>query len=78
MEHVIYDETARFSVAAEDTAAADAQSRHDLAALDLIGRAKAGGATWTAIGATLGMTGREAKRHAHKLTARTRQARLPA
>lgn len=63
---------------AVDPAAADARLRHDTAALDLIDRAKAGGATWNTIGAALGMTGREAKRHAHKLRGRTRQARLPA
>jgi hypothetical protein len=63
------------SLAAKD-AAAGARSRHDLAALDLISRAKAGGATWAAIGAALGMTGPEAKRHARKLRTRTRRAAL--
>ena len=53
-QHVTCDEAARFSLAADDS---DARSRHDLAALDLIDRAKANGATWNTIGAALGMTG---------------------
>ncbi len=42
--------------------------------LDLIDRAKGNGATWAVIGATLGMTGREAKRHAHRLRKQARRA----
>lgn len=67
-----------FSLAAGDSTTADASIRHDQAALDLIDRAKANGATWNTIGAALGMSGREAKRHAHKLRTRTRRAALQA
>ena len=42
--------------------------------LDLIDRAKGNGATWAVIGTALGMTGREAKRHAHKLRKQARRA----
>ena len=42
--------------------------------LQLIETAKARGATWATIGATLGMTGPEAKRHAHRLRRETRRA----
>ena len=72
-QHVTCDEAARFSLAADDS---DARSRHDLAALDLIDRAKANGATWNTIGATLGVTGPEAKRRARQLRTRTRRAAL--
>lgn len=44
--------------------------------LELIDRAKANGATWAVIGATLGMSGREAKRHAHRLREEVRRASL--
>ena len=61
------------SLAAGNSAAAGTPLRHDTAALALIDRAKANGATWNTIGTALGMTGREAKRHAHKLRTRTRR-----
>ena len=41
--------------------------------LDLIDRAKGNGATWAVIGTALGMTGREAKRHAHRLRKQARR-----
>ena len=44
--------------------------------LELIDRAKQNGATWAAIGATLGMSGPEAKRHAHKLRDQVKRASL--
>ena len=50
----------------------------DVLRLELIDRAKGNGATWAVIGATLGMSGREAKRHAHKLRERVKRASLPA
>ena len=46
--------------------------------LDLIDRAKANGTSWAVIGATLGMTGPEAKRHARRLRDQARKARLRA
>ena len=46
--------------------------------LELIDRAKANGTSWAVIGATLGMTGPEAKRHARKLRDQARRARLRA
>ena len=66
------------SLAAEDSSAADRKLEHDLATIDLIDRAKANGTTWAVIGATLGMTGPEAKRHARKLRDQARRARLRA
>jgi hypothetical protein len=44
--------------------------------LELIDTAKAGGASWAVIGATLGMSGREAKRAAHKLRSRVKRAAI--
>lgn len=44
--------------------------------LELIDRAKQNGATWAVIGRTLGMSGREAKRHAHKLRSQVKRASL--
>jgi DNA-binding transcriptional MerR regulator len=48
----------------------------DIRRLELIRHAKDRGASWAVIGATLGMTGREAKRHAHKLETQARRATL--
>jgi hypothetical protein len=43
----------------------------DIRRLQLIRQAKEGGASWAVIGATLGgITGKEAKRDAHRLAAR--------
>jgi DNA-binding transcriptional MerR regulator len=42
----------------------------DIRRLELIRQAKEHGATWAAIGATLGTTGKEAKRDARRLAAR--------
>lgn len=47
-----------------------------LSAWTLIDRAKQNGATWAVIGSTLGMSGREAKRHAHKLRGQVKRASL--
>ena len=44
--------------------------------LELIDRAKGNGASWAVIGSWLGMTGPEAKRHAHKLRERVKRAQL--
>lgn len=46
----------------------------DLTRLRLIYDARGNGATWAIIGRTLGMSGREAKRHAHRLGAKAGQA----
>ena len=46
------------------------------ARLELIDRAKANGATWAVIGATLGMSKEEAKRHARRLRDQARRASL--
>ena len=46
--------------------------------LELIDRAKDNGAPWATIGTFLGMTGREAKRHAHKLRDQVRRATVTA
>ena len=73
-EHVIYDETAAFSPAAENPAPADPQLEADMTRLTLIRQARDRGATWAEIGVTLGMSGRDAKRHAHRLHASTRRA----
>ena len=47
----------------------------DLLRLKMIATAKDSGLSWAMIGRTLGMSGREAKRHAHKL-ARSCQRRV--
>ncbi len=73
-EHVLYDEAARFSLGAEDSTPADAQLEADFARLTLIRTALAQGSPWARIGATLGMTGPQAKQHHKRLAARTRRA----
>jgi hypothetical protein len=60
------------------TPSPEAGLHRDVRRLQLIQEAKNRGASWAVIGATLGMTGREAKRHAHQLATRARRARLPA
>jgi hypothetical protein len=49
------------------TAVADPVINDDLVRLKVIAMAKERGLTWAQIGAGLGMTGREAKRHTHHL-----------
>ena len=48
----------------------------DALRLELIDRATGTGATWAVIGRALGMSGREAKRHAHRLRGRVKRASL--
>ena len=73
-DYVIYDEVAAFSLAAANRTETDPQLEADMARLTLIRQARDRGATWNTIGGQLGMTGREAKRHAHHLHATTRRA----
>ena len=73
-EHVIYDETADLSLAAENPAPADPQLEADFATLALIRRLRDNHTTWTRIGIELGMTGPQAKRHHRRLHASTRRA----
>ena len=48
--------------------------QHDIRRLQLINQAKEGGASWAVIGATLGgVSGRKAKKDAHRLAARVRR-----
>jgi hypothetical protein len=49
---------------------------HSVRRLDLIRKAKDSGLSWAAIGATLGVSGRQAKRDAHKLAARVQRELL--
>lgn len=63
-----------FSLAAENPTPAAGQLKADLARLGLIRQARDRGIPWAHIGATLGMTGPQAKRHAHRLHATTRRA----
>lgn len=73
-QRAIYDEAARFSLAAGNSTAADPRLERDFAELTLIRRLRANHTTWTRIGAQLGMTGPQAKQHHKHLTARTRRA----
>ena len=61
-------------LAAEDGTAADRRLKADLARITLIRASRSQGTPWARIGATLGMTGPEAKRHHRLLTTRTRRA----
>ena len=73
-QHVIYDEAARFSLAADESAAADRQLEADFARVTLIRASRSQGTPWARIGATQGKPPKVAKRDAKRLTAATRRA----
>ena len=64
------DECQAWNPPAAGEALPDPRLQRDIRRLQLITQAKARGATWNTIGATLGIPGWQAKRDARKLAAR--------